>query len=183
MNRISLKTINKHSKRIDAHNVEKAELLAKLENVKKLLDLDPLTKLYNRNFLNRIKEVEMGSALVMLDIDFFNEVNNTYGHPVGDQILEMMGRIILSNTHIEDIGVRYGGDEFLIIFKSCTPDKVDERCHEIAVDFQFASEKILEKPVTVSIGQYYASQLTQIDEATKVADKRLYDVKRKRHQL
>ncbi|MCH1928268.1 GGDEF domain-containing protein, partial [Shewanella sp. C31] len=79
---------------------------------------DPLTGLLNRRGL----EVELPKLLalsrrykapvsvVMLDIDRFKRVNDTYGHPVGDEVLTLLGRILLASVRQEDLVVRYGGE-------------------------------------------------------------------------
>lgn len=93
------------------------------DKLEQLAILDPLTKIYNRRFgMERLKE-EYGRCLrtndplgvLMLDIDYFKKVNDTYGHIIGDQVLIAIANIIKSNIRKGDILVRYGGEEFLAL--------------------------------------------------------------------
>jgi diguanylate cyclase (GGDEF)-like protein len=85
--------------------------------------VDGLTGLYNRSFweeqfvmeYKRDKRSESPSALVMLDIDHFKKVNDTYGHPAGDEVIKALAAIIKKATRETDISGRYGGEEFAII--------------------------------------------------------------------
>jgi diguanylate cyclase (GGDEF)-like protein len=84
---------------------------------------DPLTGLYNRRYLAETLDREMSRArrvgepvsVVIIDLDHFKEINDTYGHRAGDEILCMLGAILLHQTRRGDISCRYGGDEFVVI--------------------------------------------------------------------
>ncbi|MGD9676864.1 MAG: GGDEF domain-containing protein [Vulcanibacillus sp.] len=94
-------------------------------NVKELSIRDPLTGLYNRRYLlyffdNLIKEVRRGEhtfLIVLLDIDYFKEANDTFGHITGDKILQWFSSLLTTNLRESDIVGRYGGDEFIAILK------------------------------------------------------------------
>lgn len=83
---------------------------------------DPLTGLYNRNyFRSRAKELLeehpfLNYAFVEMDVDHFKQINDTYGHTAGDQVLMRLGRIMKECTRREDMAVRLGGDEFLLFY-------------------------------------------------------------------
>ena len=89
---------------------------------------DALTGLYNRRFLDEFLERELARAdrkelpvcLVLIDIDNFKSVNDTYGHQTGDLILKEMGKLIKTSIRKSDFGCRWGGDEFIILFPECT---------------------------------------------------------------
>ena len=84
---------------------------------------DPLTGLYNRRYLephfermsDRLKEEGKPFSLLMLDIDHFKLVNDTYGHDAGDQVLQAVAKRIVSNLRGFDTAVRFGGEEFVIL--------------------------------------------------------------------
>lgn len=84
---------------------------------------DPLTGLYNRRYLERRLKEEVARAYrydfplsaLLLDIDHFKKVNDTYGHLVGDQVLKNLGKLIIDTARDTDITVRYGGEEILVI--------------------------------------------------------------------
>jgi diguanylate cyclase (GGDEF)-like protein/PAS domain S-box-containing protein len=85
---------------------------------------DHLTGLFNRRYLEETLERELRRALrkqysvgvVMFDVDYFKQFNDTYGHAIGDLILKELGKIIKENTRKDDIACRFGGDEFVIVF-------------------------------------------------------------------
>jgi diguanylate cyclase len=84
---------------------------------------DALTQLFNRRFLPTIlkKEIEISRkkggnfSVLMLDIDHFKLVNDTYGHDAGDRVLQQISALIMNNLHAGDFAFRYGGEEFLIV--------------------------------------------------------------------
>ena len=86
---------------------------------------DPLTGLYNRRFLDEfastfaatVKRRNTKAGILMCDIDFFKQVNDVYGHNVGDEVLKGVVRAILKSIREEDIPVRFGGEEFLILLQ------------------------------------------------------------------
>ncbi len=85
--------------------------------------IDPLTQLFNRRYLShrfneetfRAARYQMGLAVILVDIDHFKLVNDSYGHRSGDEVLRQVAQRIRTELRTSDIAVRYGGDEFLII--------------------------------------------------------------------
>jgi len=106
------------------------------EKVKELAATDVLTGLNNRRQFFLLAEVEVGRAAryqrpltgIMLDLDRFKKVNDTYGHKVGDQVLQMIARLCLQSLREVDIIGRYGGEEFAIIL----PEASLAKAHEVA---------------------------------------------------
>jgi two-component system cell cycle response regulator len=87
---------------------------------------DPLTSAYNRDYFDERLRAEVafarrhrtGVALVMFDIDHFKNVNDTYGHPAGDQVLMQLSATVRQSIRLEDVLVRYGGEEFAVILRN-----------------------------------------------------------------
>jgi diguanylate cyclase (GGDEF)-like protein len=85
--------------------------------------IDPLTNLYNRRELYHRLSVEWARyqrharplSLILLDIDHFKEVNDTYGHECGDVVLRTLGLLMRSNVRMQDMVFRYGGEEFVVV--------------------------------------------------------------------
>jgi diguanylate cyclase (GGDEF)-like protein len=103
-------------------------LLVLNESLKVQSTTDPLTGLYNRReFLNRIR-TEWGRfkryarplSLIMIDIDHFKRVNDTYGHECGDTVLRHLGRLISAHKRAQDLSCRYGGEEFVVLLTETT---------------------------------------------------------------
>jgi diguanylate cyclase (GGDEF)-like protein len=99
------------------------KILRELEKFKELSSTDALTELYNRSYLEPFLESEVNSAkkenqpvsVMMVDMDHFKEINDSYGHTVGDHILAIFAQVILKCLRKTDIIARYGGDEFIVV--------------------------------------------------------------------
>ncbi len=89
---------------------------------------DSLTGLYNRRHFNQLAEIEISRAIrhtrplsvMMLDIDFFKRVNDTYGHTSGDMVLRMVAKTLRERLRATDIPARYGGEEFIVLLPETT---------------------------------------------------------------
>lgn len=115
-------------------------LRIKSEELKRLSNTDPLTKLYNRRFFdeNLKKEWKRASrdenelTLIMCDIDHFKKINDRYGHTAGDKFLEETGELIQKTFKREtDIASRYGGEEFTILLISTSPENAEKKAEEL----------------------------------------------------
>ena len=152
---------------------------------------DSLTGLHNRRYLTTHLESVMGRmpeqdkpvSLLMIDIDHFKKVNDTYGHAAGDEVLCEVGQRILRNIRGFDLAVRYGGEEFVVEMPD-TPVEValgvaDRLCETMAeepVKISGSKEKI---SVTISIGVAESRDAGETgDELLKRADVALYEAKR-----
>jgi len=118
------------------------ELELKLEQISELqlrlqeqVIRDPLTGLFNRRFLDETLPRELSRAkregyslsLIMLDLDHFKQVNDTYGHSAGDEVLRTLAEILRHNARDSDIICRYGGEEFLVALPRMAPDQARQR--------------------------------------------------------
>jgi len=123
---------------------------------------DPLTGIANRReFLKRLNEEfsraqRHGTALslLMLDIDHFKKINDTYGHDAGDYVLKEMSRIIRSDLRAEDLFGRYGGEEFLILLGNCSLKEAEELAERYRKKIESSEMKFRNTPIriTISIG-------------------------------
>lgn len=136
-----------------------------------MAERDELTGLYNRYMLQRFMNEEEKWIPIMLDIDHFKNVNDTYGHDEGDKVLKRLAEILLRFAKDSFRVFRYGGEEFLIISK-LSEESTDRRVIEF-VDTVRRDLKISNNvPVTVSVGIGQKSLLNL--NAIKVADVNLY---------
>ncbi|OHE10979.1 MAG: hypothetical protein A2513_01425 [Sulfurimonas sp. RIFOXYD12_FULL_33_39] len=114
-------TFNKEDK-IEGYSSIRQDITDR-KRAQKLSITDPLTKIYNRihleesfkEELNRAKRYKTNFSVILLDIDHFKEVNDTYGHDIGDEVLIDIAKILKQNIRATDILGRWGGEEFLII--------------------------------------------------------------------
>jgi diguanylate cyclase (GGDEF)-like protein len=159
------------------------------DRLQRLAALDPLTGVYNRRFgLVRLHE-EFGRAvrantpvgILMLDIDHFKAVNDTYGHLVGDRVLRSICAIARSSLREGDVLLRYGGEEFLAVLPAASAEDlrlVGERLRR-AVEDSALSDGAKTVRVTVSVGgAAYPSQTVESEEVLiRLADEALYRAK------
>jgi diguanylate cyclase (GGDEF)-like protein len=150
-------------------------------------DLDPLTGLRTRVKLQEILTEPSGraaslwreSAVVLLDVDHFKDVNDQYGHRTGDRVLEEIGRILLQNIRDEDLAVRYGGDEMLILLCGAELDaakKAAERIRSSTESFNWGSIAPGLR-VTVTAGAAKGAEGETLDSFLDRADRMLYRAK------
>ena len=153
---------------------------------------DELTQLCNRRFFNSKIEEEINRAkrenkhlcLMVLDIDFFKQYNDTYGHQKGDFVLQEISKVLKNRTNrASDFAFRIGGEEFAILV-NLEKNKISEFAEAIKNDIENLkiehSGNKVSKYVTTSIGVNFkqADELKNIDELFKVADDNLYEAKR-----
>ncbi len=115
---------------LDRSKEEIERLQTDLQIVRENSVKDPLTQVYNRKFFDdtlakSMAEADGPLALVMVDIDHFKKFNDTYGHPVGDQVLRVVANLLQSNIKGKDTVARYGGEEFGIILPETTLQQAD----------------------------------------------------------
>lgn len=151
---------------------------------------DPLTKLYNRRYLEESLEREMSRAfreniplsILMLDIDHFKRFNDTYGHRAGDAVLRELGKVLLWNTRSGgDIACRYGGEEFVIVLSDTSLQAAQKRAEQLRARLEemhiAVGENDLTATVSIGVAAYPAHGNTG-EEVLDAADKALYQAKR-----
>ncbi len=147
---------------------------------RKRTNIDTLTHLYNRNYLEEIKKnIDLKrSAIAIADIDYFKKINDNFGHDIGDIVLETIAKRLLGATRTLDIIIRYGGEEFLIIFNQQINNKMlKETANRILSFISKQPVRIKDRNiyVTISMGINPASSHSiTLDEAISNADRMLY---------
>ena len=141
---------------------------------------DSLTQVMNRKFFDEKLASQNCQAVVMADIDFFKEINDTYGHQCGDAALAAVASILSSSVRSLDRVVRYGGDEFLISFKGISHEVLKIRLEQMRA----SAEKIVLQDYpnvrfTMSFGGTYGDGA--VSDMLSFADKALYMSKKKRN--
>jgi diguanylate cyclase (GGDEF)-like protein/PAS domain S-box-containing protein len=141
---------------------------------------DSLTGLGNREYLEQqfrtalfhLETMQAGHSLIFIDIDDFRNVNDQYGHIVGDQVLKMLANTLRSNLQAADVVARWGGDEFVVLLNAITPNEAEqivEKLHALIERSHFYS-KTGEVSVTVSVGMTMLRLGDRIEDAIERAD-------------
>lgn len=149
---------------------------------------DALTGLYNRGSFDKKLEEELkrsqrynrNISLMMIDIDFFKKVNDTYGHQTGDEVLKSIAGVILDSVRNSDYVARYGGEEFVVILPETMPEEAIELAERIRMIIEEKEFKVSENDtihLTVSIGIGSGSQEITPAHLIKAADTAVYDAK------
>ena len=140
---------------------------------------DALTGTYRRLYLESFQSnLESADAVAIVDVDLFKQINDTYGHPVGDEALKTIANTIQSGIRGSDTLIRYGGDEFLLIFSKIGEEVFYERLKQLRRAVQ--ETKLPDYPevkLDVSLGGVY--RVHPLSEAIRRADLRMYENKAK----
>jgi len=157
--------------------------------IERLAVTDGLTGLFNhRHFqerlaqeFNRLERFSDPISLLIIDIDHFKKINDTYGHPVGDSVLKGIAEKIKKTIRNIDVPARYGGEEFTVILPGTDENgamNMAERLRKAIGATKFASEKGAFS-VNVSIGiSTFTKEIRSKEELVETADKALYHAKR-----
>jgi diguanylate cyclase (GGDEF)-like protein len=159
------------------------------DRLEQLSILDPLTKTYNRRFgMERLKEefsrsvrTKTPMGLIMLDLDHFKNVNDTYGHIVGDKVLSNFASLVKTFIRKEDTLIRYGGEEFLVVLPGADISAIQiigEKIRRV-IEETFVKHGTQEVKVTVSIGgsSFPEFDCESYDTLIENTDKNLYEAK------
>lgn len=155
--------------------------------------MDPLMGIFNRRHLSRILDAEFSKAeryghplsVLMLDIDFFKKVNDTYGHDIGDKVLKNLGTLILELVRESDYVARYGGEEIMIVCPLIDAkhavelaERLRQKIEDCTIVPEDAEKGITEVCITVSIGvSEYTPEVSSAEDLVKRADIALYRAK------
>ncbi len=146
---------------------EKEDLHRRLEEsnaqLEQMAATDPLTGLYNRRHFGRVLDQLFAEAqryakdlsCVMIDLDGYKQLNDGYGHQVGDQLLIVAGKVIAANMRRMDVAARYGGDEFILLLPHATGEEASHLADRIRLEYRQASAALLRPDhggVSMSIG-------------------------------
>ncbi|OHC70550.1 MAG: response regulator [Rhodocyclales bacterium RIFCSPLOWO2_02_FULL_63_24] len=149
---------------------------------------DPMTGLHNRRFLEESVDTLIGQAqrrkcsiaFMMLDLDYFKMVNDTYGHDAGDAVLKALAKLLKQSVRASDFVIRYGGEEFLILLQetnAATANEVAEKIRAAVAELKVqTSGGMLQKTISIGIASFPEDSDT-FWQAVKFADVALYNAK------
>jgi diguanylate cyclase (GGDEF)-like protein len=150
---------------------------------------DPLTSLFNRRHMEETLERELRRAIrhhssvgvIMIDVDHFRTVNNSFGHGAGDAMLQAMGRFFQNQIRLEDTPCRYGGDEFILILPDSSLEDTCKRAEQLRQGIQQISVDHAGRKfaaVTISLGVAACPDHgTTVEEILLAADKAMFHAK------
>lgn len=158
------------------------------DEIYRLTTVDGLTQVFNRRYFedaierefSRSRRYQRPLSLVLLDIDHFKKINDSFGHLAGDAVLKEVARTIRTRTRREDVLARYGGEEFALLLPEIETKGAQQLAEKVRKlvekhDFVFDGERI---PVTISAG--VATVQKKGEEPTELirrADEKLYEAK------
>ena len=183
-NRINLESVS----RVINNTLERARLRNDVKKAQakmaEMSTVDELTKLHNRRYFiealegefERASRYEIEMALIMVDLDHFKKINDTYGHPSGDMVLSKIGGILKKHVRRNDIACRYGGEEFAVILSNVSRENIYaayDRFREMVSEhlFEYESNQF---HITVSIGIASSNNAESANDLLSQADQALY---------
>lgn len=154
------------------------------KRIEELSITDKLTAIYNRSKLDEIlmrqiedhKRYGLPFSIILLDVDNFKKVNDTFGHDIGDKVLKKVANILKNNTRATDVVGRWGGEEFLIICSNTIAVNTYTVAENLRVQLEHERFAPVER-VTVSLGVAEYRENDTLDTIFKKADQALYQAK------
>ena len=150
---------------------------------------DGMTGLYNRRFLEEFIDKVMSQAkregetysVMMLDVDYFKMVNDTYGHDIGDKVIVAIAKLLQTSVRDSDLAIRYGGEEFLIMLHNASDEGVTKIANKIhqefaAIVFEVGMGETIQKTMSIGISNF-PKDADSIWKCIKYADNALYKAK------
>lgn len=154
------------------------------EKLEELVVHDQLTGVYNRNKFKEITDPfteafnipkDIPLTLMLIDSDYFKNVNDTYGHEAGDVVLKHIANILKDSVRASDYVIRWGGEEFIVILTGCKLDKGAIIAEKIREDVEKSNNPICSITVSIGVAGYESGSYHTVIEA---ADKALYRAKK-----
>jgi diguanylate cyclase (GGDEF)-like protein len=175
-----------NQERKDYLGIEQHRIL--LQQAEMLAATDPLTGLYNRRQLFTLGAYELSQArrlhrplsVLAIDIDYFKQINDAHGHPIGDEILRAVARIFQASLRQEDILARVGGDEFVVLLPGTDIHEAASIAERIRLAMQDQSIHTTQLPLLVSMSIGVAqltADIVDLDGLLLRSDEALYAAK------
>jgi len=169
--------------------VKNEQLEETLLKVQEVAATDPLTGLYNRRHFGKVIEQLFSEAqrydndlsCVMIDLDGYKQLNDAFGHQVGDQLLVVAAKAITANLRKMDVAARYGGDEFVLLLPRAAAQEAAAVSVRIRDDFRVASAALLRRNVgvtmSIGVGSRKSDNVVGTEQLIARADAALYRAK------
>ena len=166
------------------------KLMAQSKMLEEMAYTDSLTQIYNRQKFLKLLQKERANqkryndnlSLIMFDIDHFKNINDTYGHDIGDKVLISLTKLIKKNLRITDIFARWGGEEFMILLPRTNIDNAYKKAQQLRKIVEEYEENGLPK-ITISLGVTQIKKEDDEHSYYKRVDEALYKAKEKRNDV
>lgn len=177
--------IELHYRDLSDISVSKTMLEVAYKDVKKTSETDMLTNLHNRHKINeytkQLKRISDNSdttfSLIMCDVNDFKNINDTFGHNMGDEVLKFISDSLLKVVRSNDIIGRWGGDEFIILINDSSKPQTEVIVEKIMSFFRDNPFEKINKFISLSIGYSIYDSGTEIQDVIDEADKLMYEEK------
>jgi diguanylate cyclase len=176
-----------HSVSQSSSEMERVKL--ELNEYKRMANTDPLTRLANRRAFDEVLAriyspggQKAKTALLIADIDHFKHVNDTYGHPVGDRVLSILGNVMRANLRSDVFIARTGGEEFAVVMQDIDQEVIMKIAERLRLAIEATPLRNLKTgtnygPITISIGICMAEEAGNADDLYRKGDIALYVAK------
>jgi diguanylate cyclase (GGDEF)-like protein len=180
------KKLRQANERLQSQLIEIGTLQSKLRSQ---AIRDPLTNLFNRRYLDETLDRELARSaregypvcVIMMDIDHFKQVNDTYGHEAGDHILKVIANTLSTQNRRGDFACRYGGEEFVIVMPNISVHTACQRAEQLRTSLSSLNVQYgrFNLTTTLSIGiACYPSNGENRESILRAADRALYSAKK-----
>jgi len=172
-------------------SLQSNELKEAHQELKELSNRDPMTNLYNRRYLSEVsnelfllaKRNDSSLSVLMIDIDKFKHINDSYGHDIGDEVIKLLASTLTKSLRESDIVARLGGEEFIIILPETNLQDATNKAEEIrktveSLTYSIDSAKKREFTISIGVSRYNKTDIS-FESLVKNADKALYEAKEK----
>ena len=165
------------------------QLEAKNAQLEQMAATDALTGVYNRRHFGRVldqlfaeaQRFDKDLACVMIDLDGYKQLNDTFGHQIGDELLVLAGKVVQANMRRMDVAARYGGDEFVLLLPHADAAEAAGVAARIRDEYKAASAAVLKRELGVCMSAGVAStqshRPSHADQLVAMADAALYKAK------
>jgi len=167
--------------------IDEENLIKDMEKLKSLAYYDQLTSLPNRRYLDdqiaiKFKEVDLmksSFAVAIIDVDHFKNFNDTYGHDIGDKVLQMLAKLFKHAVRGDDFVGRWGGEEFVAVLSNVDHKQLETILNRLRMLVETSSLRISDEEisVTISIGSTIVESKDSAETIFKRADNMLYKAK------
>lgn len=182
----------KQVEKILRHHKQHLELLVeeRTQELERVANLDELTKVYNRRKFNAILHEELQRAqrykhnlsVILCDLDHFKQINDLYGHDIGDSVLVNFANCLRNSLRQSDVYARWGGEEFIILLPHASADEARIAAQKLCDLVPGCSGKKNNLKVSASFGVAQLSEYDSAEELLKRADQALYQAKHEGRQ-